>query len=125
MSNSSYLHAMTCIIDFFFQERMFVSLTDIISAATMLSVTPTVRDALLAFKRGDSRGTVVKILRISGLFNILLRSFTRAFFCVPFYCQNVKDFYCSYTGQHINKRHLIIVIRETNSVYQYFTTQFQ
>ena len=38
---------------------MFASLTDIISVTTLLSITPTVRDALLAFKRGDLRGTVL------------------------------------------------------------------
>ena len=37
------------------KERMFTSLTDIISATTLLSITPSVRDALLAFKRGDLR----------------------------------------------------------------------
>ena len=38
---------------------MFASLTDIISATTLLSITPSVRDALLAFKRGDSRGALL------------------------------------------------------------------
>ncbi len=44
---------------YFLQDRMFASLTDIISVTTLLSITPTVRDALLAFKRGDLRGTVL------------------------------------------------------------------
>ncbi|CAB4012083.1 Hypothetical predicted protein, partial [Paramuricea clavata] len=37
------------------KERMFSSLTDIISVTTLLSITPSVRDALQALKRGDSR----------------------------------------------------------------------
>ncbi|XP_046854864.1 integrator complex subunit 1-like [Xenia sp. Carnegie-2017] len=37
------------------KERMFASLTDIISATTLLSITPTVRDAIMAFKLGDTR----------------------------------------------------------------------
>ena len=51
-----FLFSLTSYLWLFVQERMFLSLGDLISLTILLSVTPAVREAASALARGDHKG---------------------------------------------------------------------
>lgn len=48
---------------FYFQERMFVSITDLITLCSLLAISPAVREAAALLARGDKREIAVLHVR--------------------------------------------------------------